>query len=220
MAFELPQLKYDYESLEPFIDARTMQIHHNQHHGTYVKNLNAALEGHPELAGMDIEELLLGLDRVPEEIRAAVRNNGGGHFNHSLFWTIMGPRKGGAPTGEFSSRISECFRSLDGFRDDFKKAALGRFGSGWVWLVTDAGGALSIQSTPNQDNPLLEGNTRVLMGLDVWEHAYYLLYQSRRAAYVDAWWNVVDWQEVARRYASSLAQPARSHQAARGRRAA
>jgi Fe-Mn family superoxide dismutase len=200
MAFTLPDLTYSYESLEPHIDARTMEIHHRNHHGTYVKNLNTVLEPYPDLAGKGIEDLLTGLDKVPEKIRLAVRNNGGGHYNHSLFWSLMGPGKGGEPSGVFSGKLLESFQSFPSFQDEFKKAALGRFGSGWVWLVIGLQGNLSIVSSPNQDSPLMEGKTRILMGLDVWEHAYYLKYQSRRAEYVDNWWNVVNWEAVASRY--------------------
>lgn len=218
MAFELPHLPYRYDSLEPHIDARTMEIHHKNHHGTYVKNLNAALEGHPDLAKKSIEELLTNLDRIPEDIRTTVRNNGGGHFNHSLFWTTMGQGKGGRPTGELSHRITEGFKSFDGFREEFKKAALGRFGSGWIWLVIGEKEKLSIISTPNQDCPLMEKKSRILMGLDVWEHAYYLKYQFRRADYVDSWWNVVDWEAVAQRYERLL--KAAPEEIRSGRRAA
>lgn len=200
MAFHLPDLTYSYESLEPHIDARTMEIHHQNHHATYVKNLNAAIEGHPDLEGKDIEETLMHLDRVPEKIRTAVRNNGGGHFNHTLFWTIMHPGKGGKPQGRIAEAIDEHYKNFGEFKTEFKKAALGRFGSGWVWLVMDKKNKLSIVSTPNQDSPLMEKNRRILMGLDVWEHAYYLKHQSRRADYVDAWWNVVNWEEVGKRY--------------------
>ncbi len=200
MAFELPRLNYAYDALEPYIDARTMEIHHQNHHGTYVKNLNAALEGFPHLADKSIEELLMDLNQIPEKIRTAVRNNGGGHYNHTLFWTIMGPGKGGAPSGKLGTEIIETFKSFDNFRDEFKKAALARFGSGWVWLLLADNNTLSIVSTPNQDSPLMEGNARVLLGLDVWEHAYYLKYQFRRADYVDNWWNVVDWAAVEKRY--------------------
>ena len=200
MAFILPNLSYRYDALEPYIDARTMEIHHKNHHGTYVKNLNAALEGHPDLAKKSIEELLTDLSRIPEKVRTAVRNNGGGHFNHSLFWTLMGPGGEREPIGEIAQRITEGYRSFDGFREEFKKAALGRFGSGWVWLVIEDKGKLAILSTPNQDSPIMEGNPRILLGLDVWEHAYYLKYQSRRAEYVDNWWSVVDWRAVAERY--------------------
>jgi Fe-Mn family superoxide dismutase len=200
MAFMLPDLPFSYEALEPHIGARTMEIHHQNHHGTYVKNLNAAIEGHPDLEGKDIEEILVNLKKVPEEIRTAVRNNGGGHFNHSLFWSIMHPGKGGEPGGKIAEGIHEHFQTVDNFKESFKKAALGRFGSGWVWLVMDRQHKLSIMSTPNQDSPLMEKNHRILMGLDVWEHAYYLKYQFRRADYVDAWWHVVNWEEVAKRH--------------------
>ncbi|MEW6442994.1 MAG: superoxide dismutase [bacterium] len=201
MAFELPKLQYPYDALEPHIDARTMEIHHNNHHGTYVKNVNAALEGHPELQKKSIEELLGKLNSLPENIRTAIRNNGGGHVNHTFFWTIMGPKKGGEPKGEVAKRIGESFGGFDPFKAEFKKAALGRFGSGWVWLLAGDGGRLTITSTPNQDNPIMEGTSRFILGLDVWEHAYYLKYQYRRADYVDAWWNVVDWDAVADRFA-------------------
>lgn len=200
MAFELPKLKYGYDALEPHIDARTMEIHYNNHHGTYVKNLNAALEGHPDLAKKSIEEILADLNAVPESVRTAVRNNGGGHFNHTLFWSILGPRKGGEPKGDLAKAIAEAFGTFENFKAEFKKAALGRFGSGWAWLALDRDRRLFITSTPNQDSPLMEGNPRLVLGLDVWEHAYYLKYQYRRADYVDAWWNVVDWEEAAARY--------------------
>lgn len=201
MAFELPKLKYGYDALEPHIDARTMEIHYNNHHGTYVKNLNAALEGHPDLAKKSIEEILEDLNAVPESIRTAVRNNGGGHFNHALFWSILGPRKGGEPKGDLAKAIAEAFGTFENFKAEFKKAALGRFGSGWAWLALGRDRKLFITSTPNQDSLLMEGNPRLVLGLDVWEHAYYLKYQFRRADYVDAWWNVVDWEEAAARYA-------------------
>ena len=220
MAFELPKLPYSYDSLEPYIDARTMDIHYNNHHGTYVKKLNAAIEGHPDLEGKDIEDLLLHLDRVPESIRTTVRNNGGGHFNHSLFWTILAPGKGGQPKGRVAAGISEGFHSFDEFKAAFKKAALGRFGSGWIWLVLDRKGKMSIISTPNQDSPLMEDIPRILVGLDVWEHAYYLKYQSRRADYVDAWWNVVNWEAVEKRYESFLGHKAESGKGHKGKRAA
>lgn len=200
MTYELPQLDYPYDALEPHIDARTMEIHHNNHHGTYVKNLNAALEGHPDLAGKDVEALLADLDKLPEAIRTAVRNNGGGHYNHTLFWSILGPGKGGEPSGDLGKGIAETFGSFDGLKAEFKKAALGRFGSGWAWLFIDNAGKLAITSTPNQDNPVSSGNNRLIVGLDLWEHAYYLKYQSRRAEYVDAWWNVVNWDSAADRY--------------------
>jgi len=205
MSFTLPDLPYSYDSLEPHIDAKTMEIHHKNHHGTYVKNLNAALEAHPDLSRKSLEELLADLGSVPDDIRTAVRNNGGGHWNHSLFWSVMGPGKASRPTGVFAEKIRESFGSIEAFQDGFKKAALGRFGSGWAWLVIGANNLLSITSAPNQDSPLLEGNTRILMGLDVWEHAYYLQYQSRRADYVDHWWNVVNWEAVAERFQRAIA---------------
>ncbi len=199
MAFQLKPLPYAYEALEPFIDAATMQIHHDKHHAAYVNNLNAALEKHPELAGKSIEALLADLNAVPEDIRAAVRNHGGGTWNHDLFWEIMAPG-GGTPSGDLSAALDSAFGSFDAFKSEFEKAANGRFGSGWAWLVRK-GKDLSILSTPNQDNPLSEGMLPVL-GLDVWEHAYYLKYQNRRAEYTSNWWNVVNWEAVARRYAA------------------
>lgn len=193
--FELPSLPYPYDALEPHIDARTMEIHHQGHHGTYVKNLNAALEGHPELQQKSLEDLLSGLAQVPESIRTAVRNNGGGHANHSLFWEIMSPQGGGEPKGKLAEDIQATFGSFEKFKEEFTKAALGRFGSGWAWLVVNPAGKLEVISTPNQDNPIMDGQKPVL-GLDVWEHAYYLKYQNRRADYVAAWWNVVNWPKV------------------------
>ena len=202
MAFELPPLPYPANALEPNIDARTMEIHHDKHHNGYVTNLNKALEGHADLQGKSLEQLLASLDSVPEAIRTAVRNNGGGHANHSLFWQIMGPNKGGAPSGELASAINSAFGSFDLFKEKFAAAAAGRFGSGWAWLIVEPGGGLSISSTPNQDTPLMESKTPVL-GLDVWEHAYYLNYQNRRPDYIAAFWNVVNWDEVAKRYAAA-----------------
>ncbi len=199
MAFQLPPLPYAYDALEPFIDTLTMQVHHDKHHATYLNNLNAALEKHPELSSWSLEKLLSDLNAVPEDIRTVVRNHGGGTWNHNLFWEIMAPQAGGAPTGELAAAIEAAFGSFDAFKAEFEKAANGRFGSGWAWLVKKAGG-LAIVSTPNQDNPLTDGLTPIL-GLDVWEHAYYLKYQNRRAEYVSNWWNVVNWDEVARRYA-------------------
>lgn len=191
MAFEVPPLPYAYNALEPYIDEATMHFHHDNHHQTYVTNLNNALANYPELQSKTIEELLSNLDAIPEAIRTAVRNNGGGHWNHTFFWEIMAPNAGGAPDGELAAAIDAAFGSFDAFKEKFKAAALGRFGSGWAWLVAAKDGSLSIMSTPNQDNPLMEGKTAIL-GIDVWEHAYYLKYQYKRAAYVDAWWNVVN----------------------------
>ncbi len=202
MAFELPALPYDVSALEPYIDARTMEIHHGKHHNAYVTNLNKALEGHDDLLSLSIEELVAQLDRVPEPVRTAVRNNGGGHANHSLFWTIMGANKGGTPSGELAAAINSKFGSFDTFKEEFAKAAAGRFGSGWAWLVAEGDGTVSVTSTPNQDSPLMDGKTPIL-GLDVWEHAYYLNYQNRRPDYVSAWWNVVDWDAVAARFTAA-----------------
>jgi Fe-Mn family superoxide dismutase len=201
MAHTLPSLPYAFDALEPHIDARTMEIHHGKHHQTYVNNLNAALEKSPDLQNRPLDELLADLNSVPESIRTAVRNNGGGHWNHSLFWTIMGPKAGGEPGGALASAIAESFGGFDKFQDEFAKAAAGRFGSGWAWLIRQ-NGKLAITSTPNQDNPLMEGvkASDVLLGLDVWEHAYYLNFQNRRPDYVKAWWNVVNWGEVGRRF--------------------
>ncbi|MCM3177574.1 superoxide dismutase [Cytobacillus horneckiae] len=198
---ELPALPYANNALEPHIDEQTMMIHHDRHHATYVNNLNAALEGHDELASKSVEELIANLDAVPESIRTAVRNNGGGHANHSLFWTLLSPNGGGAPTGDIASAIDEAFGSFDAFKDEFAKAAAGRFGSGWAWLVSE-GGQLSITSTPNQDSPVMEGKTPVL-GLDVWEHAYYLNYQNKRPDYVQAFFNIVNWDEVNKLFAAT-----------------
>ena len=202
MPFELPPLPYAEDALEPHIDARTMRIHHDKHHAAYTNNLNAALEGHPDLAGKSIEELLGNLNAVPEAIRTAVRNNGGGFANHNLFWEIMGPSAGGEPTGDLAAAINNTFGGFAAFKEQFSKAAATRFGSGWAWLYADGGGKLVVGSTPNQDTPLMEGNTP-LLGLDVWEHAYYLNYQNRRPDYVAAWWNVVNWDAVAARYAAA-----------------
>ena len=202
MPFELPKLPYAYDALEPHIDARTMDIHYNKHHQTYVNNLNAAIEKHPELGGKSVEELVADLSAVPEDIRTAVRNNGGGHLNHSFFWPLMSANGGGAPAGDLAAAIDKAFGNLDNFKGEFAKAATGRFGSGWAWLVVDKGGNLAVTSTPNQDNPISEGLSPIL-GLDVWEHAYYLNYQNRRPDYIAAWWNVVNWELVASNYASS-----------------
>ncbi len=197
--FELPPLPYAYDALEPHIDQQTMDIHHNKHHNGYVTKLNKALEGYPDLAKQTVEELMGTLDLIPENIRTAVRNNGGGHANHSLFWQIMSPKGGGTPTGDIDQAINETFKSFDAFQQQFKATATGRFGSGWAWLVLDDQNNLVIMSTPNQDSPISQGYVP-LMGLDVWEHAYYLKYQNRRADYIDAWWNVVDWNQVNERY--------------------
>ncbi len=198
MVYQLPKLPYAYDALEPYIDARTMEIHHTKHHQAYITNLNGALEKHPELADKPLEALLSDLNAVPEDIRGVVRNHGGGTWNHSMFWEIMAPKAGGTPQGELAKAIDAAFGSFDAFKTEFEKAANGRFGSGWAWLVKKGSG-LAVISTANQDNPLSEGLTPIL-GLDVWEHAYYLLYQNRRAEYVTNWWNVVNWQAVAERY--------------------
>lgn len=199
MAFQLPALPYANDALEPHIDAQTMEIHHDRHHNTYVTNLNAALENAPELQGKSLEDLIANLDSVPESIRTAVRNNGGGHHNHSLFWEIIGPNGGGAPTGAIASAIDSELGGFDKFKEDFAKAATTRFGSGWAWLVVGKDGKLAITSTPNQDSPIMEGLTPVL-GLDVWEHAYYLKYQNKRPDYIASFWNVINWDEVNKRY--------------------
>lgn len=193
--FKLPELKYSKEALEPHIDKLTMEIHHDKHHQAYVDNLNKALEGHEKFQDLSIEELLKSLDKLPEGIKTAVRNNGGGHYNHSLFWEWMSPQGGGKPEGELAKKIDSDLGGFDKFKEDFKKAALGRFGSGWAWLVKD-GDKLAVVSTPNQDNPISEGK-EPLLGIDVWEHAYYLKFQNKRADYIDAWFNVVDWKKVA-----------------------
>ena len=198
MAYELPALPYAHDALEPFIDTMTMQIHHGKHHATYVTNLNAALEQYPDFQKHSVDDLIRNIANVPEAIRTAVRNNGGGHANHAMFWQIMAPKAGGDPSGPLADAIKASFGSFEAFKGDFKKAALGRFGSGWAWLV-NTGGKLTIESTPNQDSPVMEGR-QVVMGVDVWEHAYYLKYQNRRADYVDAWWSVVNWTEIAKRY--------------------
>ena len=198
MAHSVPPLPYDYTALEPHIDEQTMRIHHDKHHAAYVNNLNAALEKAPELQQKGVEDLVRGINSVPEEIRTAVRNNGGGHVNHTMFWELMGPGKGGAPTGKVGDAIASSFGSFDTFKEQFAKAGVGRFGSGWVWLI-DAGGKLVIESSANQDSPLMEGK-KAILGLDVWEHAYYLKYQNRRPDYISAWWNVVNWDEVNKRF--------------------
>ena len=198
MPFTLPALPYAYDALEPHVDAKTMEIHHTKHHQAYVNNLNAAVEKAPELASKSLDDLMRGINSVPEAVRTAVRNNGGGHWNHSLFWQLMGPGKGGEPAGKLADAIKSAFGDFNKFKEQFAAAGVGRFGSGWAWLVND-GGKLSITSTPNQDNPLMEGKTAIL-GLDVWEHAYYLKYQNRRPDYIAAWWNVGNWDAVAERY--------------------
>ena len=198
MSFQLMPLPYAYDALEPFIDTATMQVHHDKHHAAYVTNLNAALEKHPELSSKTLEALLMDLNAVPDDIRTAVRNHGGGTWNHNMFWDIMAPKAGGEPEGQLEKVIATEFGSFADFKAQFEKAAMGRFGSGWAWLVKK-GGKLSIISTANQDNPMSEGMTPLLT-LDVWEHSYYLKYQNRRAEYVSAWWNVVNWKAVASRY--------------------
>jgi Fe-Mn family superoxide dismutase len=199
VAHELPPLPYPFDALEPYIDARTMEIHHGKHHATYVNNLNKALEAHPDLQRLPLEQLLADLNRVPESIRTAVRNNGGGHWNHSLFWQIMKKGGGGEPRGDLADAIQRTFGSFAEFKSKFSAAALNRFGSGWAWLFLKDG-KLVVDSTPNQDNPIMEGG-QPIMGLDVWEHAYYLKYQNRRADYIEAWWNVVNWDAIAEQYA-------------------
>ena len=197
MAYTLPPLPYPSDALEPHIDKQTMEIHHGKHHNAYVTNLNAALEKHPELASKSVEDLLKGINSVPEDIRTAVRNNGGGHANHSMFWQIMGPKAGGAPTGAIADAIKSSFGSFDKLKEEVKKAATGRFGSGWAWVIS-SGNKLTVESSANQDSPLMEGK-KVVFGVDVWEHAYYLKYQNRRPDYIDAWWNVVNWTEINKR---------------------
>lgn len=197
MAHQLPNLPYDFDALEPHIDAQTMQIHHGKHHAAYVTNLNKALDSHADLQAKSIEDLIRDLSSVPEGIRTAVRNNGGGHLNHSMFWQIMGPKAGGAPSGALGDKIKASFGSFDAMKEQFAKAGMGRFGSGWAWLIA-SGDTLTIESTANQDNPITDGK-KAILGLDVWEHAYYLKYQNRRPDYINAWWNVVNWAEVAKR---------------------
>ena len=200
MAFELPKLPYAVDALEPYIDAQTMTIHHDKHHAAYVSNLNGAIEKHPELGKKSLEALLGDLNAIPEDVRMVLRNHRGGTWNHSMFWEIMAPKAGGAPKGELAKAIDKVFNSFDNFKAEFEKAANGRFGSGWAWLVKKGSG-LAIVSTPNQDNPLSDGLTPV-MGIDVWEHAYYLKYQNRRAEYVTNWWNTVNWDAIAARFAA------------------
>lgn len=201
MTYTLPDLPYAFDALEPYIDEETMHLHHDKHHNTYVTNLNAAIEKHPELGEKTIEELLSDMDAVPTDIKTAVRNNGGGHANHSFFWKIMAPNAGGEPTGAIKEAIDEAFGDFATFKEEFKKAAAGRFGSGWAWLVME-NGKLAITSTANQDSPLMEGKTPIL-GLDVWEHAYYLKYKNVRLDYIEAFWNVVNWEEVNNRLSSA-----------------
>ena len=198
MAHELPELPYSHDALEPFIDQITMEIHHGKHHNAYVTNLNNAIAGNEALESKSIIELISDLDAVPEEIRGAVRNNGGGHANHSLFWSIMGPGKGGEPSGPLAEAINSTFESLDNFKEAFTKAGMTRFGSGWAWLSV-SNGSLEVTSTPNQDSPIMDGNTPII-GCDVWEHAYYLKYQNLRPDYINAWWSVVDWDAAAARF--------------------
>jgi Fe-Mn family superoxide dismutase len=198
MAHEVPALPYDYTALEPHIDEQTMRIHHDKHHAAYVTNLNAALEKHPDLQGKSIEDLLKGINSIPEEIRTAVRNNGGGHANHTMFWEIMGPNGGGAPTGAIGDAITSTFGSFDSFKEQMNKAGATRFGSGWAWLV-ESGGKLVVESSANQDSPIMEGKTPII-GIDVWEHAYYLKYQNKRPDYLAAWWNVINWDAVNKRF--------------------
>jgi Fe-Mn family superoxide dismutase len=197
MAHSLPPLPYPSDALEPDIDKQTMEIHHGKHHAAYVNNLNAALEKHPDLQSKSVEDLIRNLAAVPEDVRTAVRNNGGGHANHTMFWQIMGPNAGGQPTGAIADALKSSFGSFDAFKEQFAKAGVGRFGSGWAWVI-DSGGKLTIESTPNQDSPLMDGKKPVF-GIDVWEHAYYLKYQNRRPDYIAAWWNVVNWTEINKR---------------------
>jgi Fe-Mn family superoxide dismutase len=200
MAFTLPPLPYDFAALEPHIDAKTMEIHHGKHHQTYVNNLNAAVEKAPELASKSLDDLMRNVNKLPEAVRTPIRNNGGGHWNHSMFWQIMAPKAGGEPGGNLGAAIKTAFGDFAKFREQFSAAGVGRFGSGWAWLI-NTGGKLTISSTPNQDNPLMEGQ-KAIMGLDVWEHAYYLKYQNRRPDYIQAWWNVVNWKEVEKRFSA------------------
>ncbi|MFN8378509.1 MAG: superoxide dismutase [Anaerolineae bacterium] len=201
MAFELAPLPYPSNALEPHIDQQTMEIHHGKHHAAYVANLNKALENHPDLQSKSLVELLTGLNSLPEAIRTAVRNNGGGHANHTLFWSLLSPNGGGAPTGSVAEAIDKAFGSFDAFKTQFAAAGMGRFGSGWAWLVVNPDGSVAITSTPNQDTPVMDGGKPIL-GVDVWEHAYYLKYQNRRADYLAAIWNVINWDEVNRLYAA------------------
>ncbi len=202
MAFELPALPYAFDALEPNIDARTMEIHHDRHHGTYVTKLNDAVAG-TDVESLSIDELMKNLDRVPEAKRTAVRNNGGGHWNHSFFWKVMSPNGGGQPSGDLAKAINDAFGSLDALKEQFNTAAANRFGSGWAWVVVDGSGKLGVTSTPNQDNPLMDGSGTPILGVDVWEHAYYLKYQNKRPDYLSAWWNTVNWDQVAENFANA-----------------
>ncbi|CAN5752253.1 superoxide dismutase [soil metagenome] len=202
MAFSLPPLPYANDALEPHIDAQTMEIHHDRHHNTYVTNLNAAVEGNADLEAMSPEDLIRNLDKVPEDKRTAVRNNGGGHVNHTMFWEIMGP-DGGSPSGALLDAINDAFGSLDALKDAVNKAGAGRFGSGWAWIIVGKDGKLSVTSTPNQDNPIMDDSGTPILGVDVWEHAYYLKYQNKRPDYLSAWWNTVNWKAVADRFAAA-----------------
>jgi Fe-Mn family superoxide dismutase len=202
MAHELPPLPYPKDALEPYIDAVTMEIHHGKHHNAYVTNLNKAIAGKPDLEKKSVEELISNLDAVPGDVRMAVRNNGGGHVNHSMFWKLLAPKAGGAPTGKLADDINSTFGSFDAFKEKFEAGGVGRFGSGWVWLIATKGGTLEVMSTPNQDSPIMEG-LKPVFGCDVWEHAYYLKYQNRRPDYLKAFWNVVNWAEVAKNYAAA-----------------
>lgn len=201
-AHEVPALPYAYNALEPFIDEQTMHLHHDKHHAAYVTKLNGAIEKHPELSGKSAEELIRNLNSLPEDIRGVVRNNGGGHVNHTMFWQIMGPSKGGAPTGAIGDAINKTFGSFDAFKEKFEAAGVNQFGSGWAWLVRTRAGAFEVKSTPNQDNPISNGEFPVF-GNDVWEHAYYLKYQNRRPDYLKAWWNVINWDEINKRLAQA-----------------
>src|SRR5438477_923691 len=197
MAHSVPPLPYDYNALEPHVDEQTMRIHHDKHHGAYVNNLNAALEKHAALQNKSAEDLLKSINTVPEDIRTAVRNNGGGHVNHTMFWQVMGPNAGGAPSGAIADAINGSFGGFDKFKEEVKKAGVGRFGSGWAWVI-DQGNTLTVESSANQDSPVMDGK-KIVFGVDVWEHAYYLKYQNRRPDYIDAWWNVVNWTEINKR---------------------
>jgi Fe-Mn family superoxide dismutase len=203
MTHNLPPLPYPFDALEPYIDAKTMEIHHDKHHGAYVNNLNKALEGQPELQKLPLEELLAQIGKVPEAVRAAVRNNGGGHLNHSMFWKIMKKGGGGEPSGDLADAINKTFGTFGDFKKTFAQAATSRFGSGWAWLLI-RGGKITVESTANQDNPVMDGG-KAIFGLDVWEHAYYLKYQNRRPDYIEAWWNTVDWAQVADNFAQAKA---------------